>query len=95
MVGITSPSLMGSHGVIPLTIIGALPDICRHMSNCIVRAEKEIILVMSYWVNSDNALFIANAMRELSVRAGTRGDKVVIKMMYDRANTKSVSEAYV
>ena len=31
LAGLVSPPLMGSSGVIPLTIIGPLPDICRHM----------------------------------------------------------------
>lgn len=31
LMGVCSPSLVGSSGVIPLTIIGPLPDICRHM----------------------------------------------------------------
>ncbi|KMU85669.1 hypothetical protein CIHG_03709 [Coccidioides immitis H538.4] len=88
MSGLVSPSLMGSCGVVPMTIIGPLPDICRHMSNCIVRAEKEVILMTSYWIYSDNSRFLTNAMRELSHRAGLRGTKVVIKMMYDRGNLK-------
>ncbi|EFW14872.1 phospholipase D [Coccidioides posadasii str. Silveira] len=88
MSGLVSPSLMGSCGVVPMTIIGPLPDICRHMSNCIVRAEKEVILMTSYWIYSDNSRFLTNAMRELSHRAGLRGTKVVIKLMYDRGNLK-------
>ena len=31
LMGCCSPSLVGSSGVCPLTIIGPLPDICRHM----------------------------------------------------------------
>lgn len=45
----------------------------------------------SYWIHSHNATLITNAMRELSSRAGQRGEKVVMKMMFDRANTKHVS----
>ncbi|EEP81672.1 conserved hypothetical protein [Uncinocarpus reesii 1704] len=88
MAGLISPSLMGSCGVVPLTIIGPIPDICRHMSNCIVRAEKEIILVTSYWIYSNSSRLLTNAMKELSRRAGLRGTRVVIKMMYDRGNLK-------
>lgn len=59
--------LMGSCGVIPLTIISTyvfpkevsggqslimftcrVPDIMRHMSNIIVRAEREVILATNY-----------------------------------------------
>jgi hypothetical protein len=91
LAGLVSPSLMGSPGTVPLTIIGPLPDITRHMSNCIARAQKEVILVTSYWMHSNNSRLITNAMRELSDRAGKRGEKVVMKIMYDRANMKHVS----
>ena len=42
--GVVSPSLLGSTGVVPLTMIGPIMDIVRHMSNLIVRAEKEVLL---------------------------------------------------
>jgi hypothetical protein len=31
LMGVVSPSVMGSNGVIPLTVIGVVWDICRHM----------------------------------------------------------------
>lgn len=31
MAGMVSPSLMGSTGVIPFTVIGVVEDVCRHM----------------------------------------------------------------
>ena len=88
--GTCSPPLMGACGVVPLTIISVLPDICRHMSNCIVRAEKEVFLATNYWQASDVSKFITNALKELSQRAGARGEKVVVKIMYDRGNAKQV-----
>lgn len=60
----------------------------RHMSNLIVRAEKEVILATNYWQNSVASKFITNAMRELSRRAGARGDRIVFKMEYDRGSAK-------
>ncbi|PGH18320.1 hypothetical protein AJ80_04498 [Polytolypa hystricis UAMH7299] len=88
-----SPSLIGSSGVVPLTIIAPLPDICRHMANCIVRAKKEIFLATNYWVFSDASTLITNAMKELSARAGKRGEKVVMKLIYDRASPKQVFQS--
>ncbi|PBP25599.1 hypothetical protein BUE80_DR003453 [Diplocarpon rosae] len=85
-----SPSLMGSFGVIPLTVISVVPDIMRHMSNLIVRAEKEVILATNYWQNSVASKYITNAMRELSRRAGMRGETVVFKLEYDRGSAKQV-----
>ncbi len=90
MVGMTSPPLMGSYGVVPLSIIAPLPDICRHMSNCIARAEKEVFLATNYWQSSDASTLITNALKELSRRAGGRGEKAVVKIMYDRGNAKQV-----
>ncbi|KAL8714381.1 MAG: hypothetical protein Q9220_001714 [cf. Caloplaca sp. 1 TL-2023] len=90
MAGMTSLPLLGSSGTVPLTIIGPLPDICRHMSNCIARAEKEVFLATNYWKASDASLLITNGLKELSDRAGKRGSKAVVKIMYDRGNVKQV-----
>ncbi|KAL4976700.1 hypothetical protein BDW66DRAFT_150852 [Aspergillus desertorum] len=90
--GVVSPPLMGSNGVVPLTIVAPLPDICRHMANCIARAQKEVFLATNYWIFSDASTLITNALKELSRRAGERGDKVVVKILYDRGDPKQVWE---
>ena len=90
MVGMTSPPLMGSYGVVPLSIIAPLPDICRHMSNCVARAQKEVFLATNYWQSSDASTLITNALKELSRRAGERGEKAVVKIIYDRGKAKQV-----
>ena len=86
LAGMVSPSLMGSHGTIPLSIIAPLADVFRHMSNLIVRAEKEVILITCAWSPSGASTFISDALKELSVRAGKRGERVVVKIMYDKAS---------
>jgi hypothetical protein len=53
----------------------SVPDIMRHMSNMIVRAEKEVYLATNYWQNSVASTYITNAMKELSARAGKRGER--------------------
>ena len=88
LIGCVSPSLMGSCGAIPLTVIGPLPDLVRHMSNLIARAEREVFLATNYWVLSDSSTLITDAMRELSKRAGRRKQKIIMKIMYDRGNPK-------
>jgi len=60
----------------------------RHMSNLIVRAEKEVILATNYWQNSVASKYITNAMRELSRRAGERGERIIFKLEYDRGRAK-------
>ena len=56
------------------------------MSNLIVRAEKEVFLATNYWKYSDASTFITNAMKELSRRAGERGQRIVFKLIYDRGS---------
>ncbi|KAI9712823.1 MAG: hypothetical protein M1820_001445 [Bogoriella megaspora] len=88
--GVCSPSLMGSCGVLPLTVVGSVWDICRHMSNLIARAEREVFLATNYWIDSDASRFITDGLRELSRRAGERGEKAIVKLMYDRGNLKQL-----
>ena len=68
----------------------SVPDIMRHMSNLIVRAEKEVILATNYWQNSVASKYITNAMKELSRRAGERGEKIIFKLEYDRGSPKQL-----
>ncbi|KAK3324080.1 hypothetical protein B0T19DRAFT_221305 [Cercophora scortea] len=92
--GMVSPSLMGSYGVIPLTILSTVPDIARHMSNVIVRAEKEVFLATNYWQNSVASKFLTDAIRELDRRVGARGSRVVVKIIYDRGSPKQLLEPH-
>ena len=86
--GVVSPSLMGSYGTIPLSVIAPLVDLIRHMSNVIVRARKEVLFATCSWSPSDAQKLISNALRELSRRAGSRGERVVVKIIYDKASAK-------
>ena len=95
MVGVVSPPLMGSQGVLPLTIVAPLLDICHHMSNCIARAEREVFLATNFWIHSHASTLISNAFRELSRRAGQRGTKVVVKVVYDRGAPQQVWENHL
>lgn len=73
-----------------MTIVAPLPDLCRHIANCIVRAEKEVFLGTNFWIYSDASTIVTDALKELSRRAGERGTKIVVKMIYDRGNVKQV-----
>ncbi|KAG5637636.1 hypothetical protein H0H81_003861 [Sphagnurus paluster] len=46
--------------------------------------------IISVWEASVAADIITNALRELSRRAGERGQKIVVKIMYDRGNIKQI-----
>lgn len=95
MSGVVSPQLLGSTGVLPLTIVAPLPDLCRHLANCIVRAEHEVFLGTNFWIHSDASTLVTNAIRELSKRAGERGQKIVMKMIYDRGDPRQVSSLLI
>ncbi|KAF4958007.1 hypothetical protein FSARC_11136 [Fusarium sarcochroum] len=84
MAGVVSPPLMGSYGTMPLTVIAPLADVMRHCSNLIVRAEREVFLITCSWAPSVAQRLIKNALIELSKRAGRRGTRVVVKVMYDK-----------
>ncbi|WWC69128.1 uncharacterized protein I206_103064 [Kwoniella pini CBS 10737] len=92
---LVSPSLIGSCGVIPLSIISVIPDIIEHHADIIVRAQHEIFLATNFWEASSAAKTITDAFKELSRRVIERkGKKVVIKMMYDRGNPQQVIDPH-
>ena len=94
MSGMVSPPLMGSHGTVPLTVIAPLADIIRHCSNLIVRAEREVFFITCSWSPSVAQRLIKDALIELSRRAGARGQRVVVKVMYDKAAPANAINAH-
>ena len=46
--GRVSPCLIGTTGVIPLTIISTIPDIMQHYYHCIIHAKKEVLLATKF-----------------------------------------------
>lgn len=81
---------MGSTGVCPLTVIATIPDICRHMSNLIARAQHEVFLATNFWKVSEGSRLICNSLKELSRRAVLDNREVVVKIMYDRGSPKQI-----
>src|SRR2546423_2091740 len=84
--GMVSPPLMGGYGSVPLSVIAPLVDIVRHMSNVVVRAKKEVLFATCSWSPSDAQKLVSDALKELSRRAGARGERVVVKIIYDKAS---------
>ena len=64
------------------------------MSNVIVRAEQEVFLATNYWQDSVASKYLTNAIRELDRRAGTRGTRIVLKILYDRGSPKQLYEPH-
>ncbi|CCL99523.1 uncharacterized protein FIBRA_01541 [Fibroporia radiculosa] len=94
-VGSVSPPLLGSRGVVTLSIISVIPDIIQHHYDCIVQAEFEVFLATNFWQASKSATKICDAFLELSRRSQARGKKAVVKLMYDRANLKMLTESHL
>lgn len=77
-----------------LTVDDSIPDIMRHMSNLIVRAGKEVILATNFWQASTASRFITDAIREASRRAGERGQRITMKIIYDRGSPKQLFDSH-
>lgn len=54
--------------------------------DCIIRAEREVVLATNYWQPSNSVNKISSGLMELSKRVGERKqkNKIVVKIMWDR-----------
>ena len=88
--GRVSPSLIGTTGVLPLTIISTIPDIMQHYYHCIVHAETEVLLATNFWEKSESVTIIGQALRMLSKRAENDNRTVVVKLMIDHPTKENL-----
>lgn len=84
--GMVSPPLMGSNGYVPLTIIAPLVDVMRHVANLIAAAKKEVFFITCVWTPSVSQKLIKEALIVLSQNAKLRGERVTVRLMFDKAN---------
>lgn len=78
-------------------VMDRIPDIARHMSNLIVRAEQEVFLATNYWEDSVASKFLTDAIRELDRRAGLRppgSNKIIVWILYDRGSPRQLFEPH-
>ncbi|CAF0982708.1 unnamed protein product [Adineta ricciae] len=94
LAGCVSPSLTGTSGVIPLTIISTIPDIMQHYYHCIIHAQKEVLLATNFWEKSASVNVIGKALRELSKRAGNDNRYVIVKLMIDHPTKENITSAH-
>lgn len=88
--GVCSPSLIGSSGVVPLSIVSLIPDITRYYKALISDAQHEVVLATNYWEPSWGSHFVYEGLLELSKRSEGRARKPVVKLIFDRGNPKQV-----
>jgi len=88
--GRVSPSLIGTTGVLPLTIISTIPDIMQHYYHCIVHAETEVLLATNFWEKSESVTIIGQALRMLSKRA--ENDNRTVDRSSNERKSRSLSQ---
>ncbi|KAJ6260057.1 hypothetical protein Dda_5703 [Drechslerella dactyloides] len=89
---LTSPSLIGSTGMIPMTIISTVPDIADHYYEFIVHADCDILISSNFWKNSYASRRIGAGLRELSRKVQQNGGpRVVVKILFDRGSVKHLA----
>ncbi|UJR19523.1 hypothetical protein I4U23_022653 [Adineta vaga] len=92
--GCVSPKLIGTSGVIPLTIISTIPDIMQHYHHVIVHAQKEVLFATCWWLKGDTAIMIGNALRDLSKRAAQEKRQVIVKLMIDHFTKRNLIHSH-
>ncbi|CAF1383989.1 unnamed protein product [Rotaria sp. Silwood1] len=90
LAGRVSPSLIGTTGVIPLTIISTIPDIMQHYYHCIIHAQKEVLLATNYWEKGESVNIIGRALKDLSKRAENENRYVIVKLMIDHPTKENL-----
>jgi hypothetical protein len=88
--GRVSPSLIGTSGVIPLTIISTIPDIMQHYYQCIIHAKKEVLFATNYWEKGQSVNIIGQALRDLSKRAQNENRFIVFKLIIDHPTKENL-----
>jgi len=91
MCGRISPSLIGTTGVIPLTIISTIPDIMQHYYHCIIHAKKEVLLATNYWQKGHSVNIIGKALRDLNHRAKDENRIVIFKLIIDHPTKENIA----
>ncbi|KAL5533428.1 hypothetical protein ACEPAF_5204 [Sanghuangporus sanghuang] len=91
---LASPSVIGSSGVVPLSIVSVIPDIMRHYADLIANAQHEVFIATNYLENSHSSQLVSDALRALSRRGveEKRSDeqKIVVKIVYDRGTVSQI-----
>ena len=88
--GRVSPTLIGTSGVIPLTIISTIPDIMQHYYHCIVHAKKEVLLATNFWEKGHSVNIIGKALRDLNKRAHDKNRLIIFKLMIDHPTKENL-----
>lgn len=66
---VVSPSLLGSSGVVTLSIVSVIPDIMQHYHDVIVNAQKEVLIATNAWEPGRSVELVTDAFKILNERA--------------------------
>jgi len=84
--GCVSPPLIGSSGVVVQTVLGSTLEILSHYRECILTAEREVILSAGFWKNGASVDAVHDMLVELNnnISQNPNRSKVVVKILWDR-----------
>src|SRR6202022_4031638 len=77
---LVSPSLLGSSGVVTLTIISVIPDIMQHYHDVIVAAQKEVLIATNAWEPGRSVELVTSAFQILNDRAA-KDNRTVLSLV--------------
>ncbi|KAL0486455.1 hypothetical protein AKO1_012030 [Acrasis kona] len=88
--GVVSPSLYGTSGTVPLTIVSVIPDIMQHYHDVIKNAKFEVLLATNAWEQGKSTEAISSAIRILNEKHASTNTRVVVKMIVDMGSVRNV-----
>lgn len=93
---VVSPALIGTSGVVPLTVLSIIPDIMRHYADCIRASQREILIATNAWEPGRCVDMVVAAFRDLNKACARENRKVTIKLLMDAASIRNaVQSRYV
>ncbi|TNY24646.1 hypothetical protein DMC30DRAFT_345314 [Rhodotorula diobovata] len=98
LAGNVSPSLIGTQGTIPLSIVSTIPDIMQHYHDCSALASRQTCAdgFSRSCRPSDSVKKVAEGLVELNKRVGERkGQRIVVKVMWDRGAVQQLWHNHV
>lgn len=90
---VVSPSLLGTSGVVPLSIISIIPDIMLQYADCIKAAREEVLIATNAWEPGRCVDIVVDAIKELNARCKKENRKVVIKLLMDAASVRNAIQS--
>lgn len=86
---VVSPALLGTSGVVPLSIISIIPDIMLQYADCIKASKREVLIATNAWEPGRCVDIVVAAIRELNKTCAREGRRVMVKLLMDAASIRN------